>query len=317
MEKHARERHIEALPVAGDCFRPAHPSMSATLLAQLAIAGVSVGSIYALVALAIVLPFKASGVVNFAQGEVVTVGAYAALILTQLALPYPLVLLGVVVLGAIGGIVMERLLIRPIVAAPEFTLVIATFAIGLLIKGVISLRFGDSPASVDGPFGSEPVVVSGLRINPTSLWILACTATVTLAVIAFFRFARLGKAMRAVSVNPEAARLMGIRVSTVYRWSWAISTAIGTLAGLLVAPLVGVNPEIGQLILRGLLAAVIGGFTSVGGAIFGGLAVGLIETYAGVLVGSAFKNLMPFVLLMLLLTLRPQGLFGVADAKRV
>ena len=291
--------------------------MSSTLLLQLAIAGVSVGSIYALVALAIVLPFKASGVLNFAQGEVVTVGAYAALILTQLALPYPLVLLGVVVLGAVGGVVMERLLIRPIVTAPEFTLVIATFAIGLLIKGVISLRFGDSPASIDGPFGSDPLLVAGMRFNPTSLWIIVCTAAVTLAVIAFFRHARLGKAMRAVSVNPEAAMLMGIRVGTVYRWSWAISTAIGALAGLLIAPLVGVNPELGQLVLRGLLAAVIGGFTSVGGAIVGGLAVGLIETYAGVLVGSAFKNLMPFVLLMLLLTLRPQGLFGAADAKRV
>jgi branched-chain amino acid transport system permease protein len=291
--------------------------MSSTLLAQLAIAGVSVGSIYALVALAIVIPFKASGVLNFAQGEVVTVGAYAALILTQLALPYPLVLLGVVVLGGVGGVLMERLLIRPIVAAPEFTLVIATFAIGLLIKGLISLKFGDSPASVEGPFGSDPIVAAGLRFNPTSLWIFACLATVTLAVIAFFRYARLGKAMRAVSVSPEAARLMGIRVTTVYRWSWAISTAIGALAGLLVAPLVGVNPEIGQLILRGLLAAVIGGFTSIGGAIVGGLAVGLIETYAGVLVGSAFKNLVPFVLLMLLLTLRPQGLFGAADAKRV
>ena len=291
--------------------------MSSTLLLQLAIAGVSVGSIYALVALAIVLPFKASGVLNFAQGEIVTVGAYAALIFTQLALPYPVVLLGVVVLGAVGGVVMERLLIRPIVAAPEFTLVIATFAIGLLIKDVISLRFGDSPASIDGPFGSDPLLVAGLRFNPTSLWILACTAAVTLAVIAFFRYARLGKAMRAVSVNPEAALLMGIRVGTVYRWSWAISTAIGTLAGLLVAPLVGVNPELGQLVLRGLLAAVIGGFTSVGGAVVGGLAVGLIETYAGVLVGSTFKNLMPFLLLMLLLTLRPQGLFGTADAKRV
>jgi branched-chain amino acid transport system permease protein len=291
--------------------------MSSTLMLQLAIAGVSVGSIYALVALAIVLPFKASGVLNFAQGEVVTVGAYAALILTQLALPYPLVLLGVVVLGAVGGVAMERLLIRPIVAAPEFTLVIATFAIGLLIKGLISLRFGDSPGSIDGPFGSDPLLVAGMRFNPTSLWIIVCTAAVTLAVIAFFRHARLGKAMRAVSVNPEAAMLMGIRVGTVYRWSWAISTAIGALAGLLIAPLVGVNPELGQLVLRGLLAAVIGGFTSVGGAIVGGLAVGLIETYAGVLVGSAFKNLMPFVLLMLLLTLRPQGLFGAADAKRV
>jgi branched-chain amino acid transport system permease protein len=291
--------------------------MSSTLLAQLAIAGVSVGSIYALVALAIVIPFKASGVLNFSQGEVVTVGAYLALILTQLALPYPLVLACVVALGAVGGVLMERLLIRPIVAAPEFTMVIATFAIGLLIKGVISLKFGDSPASVDGPFGSDPIVAAGLRFNPTSLWILACTAAVTLAVMAFFRHARLGKAMRAVSVNPEAARLMGIRVTTVYRWSWAISTAIGTLAGLLVAPLVGVNPEIGQLILRGLLAAVIGGFTSIGGAILGGIAVGLIETYAGVLVGSAFKNLVPFLMLMLLLSFRPQGLFGAADAKRV
>ena len=291
--------------------------MSPTLAAQLAIAGVSVGSIYALVALAIVIPFKASGVLNFAQGEVVAVGAYAALILTQLALPYPVVLLGVLLLGAVGGMLMERILIRPIVDAPEFTLVIATFAIGLLIKGAISLKFGDSPASIDGPFGSDPIVAAGLRFNPTSLWILACTAAVTAGVIVFFRYARLGKAMRAVSVNAEAAQLMGIKVTTVYRGSWAISTAIGALAGLLVAPLIGINPEIGQLILRGLLAAVIGGFTSIGGAIVGGVAVGLVETFAGVLVGSAFKNLVPFLLLMLLLVFRPQGLFGAADAKRV
>jgi branched-chain amino acid transport system permease protein len=291
--------------------------MTTTLAVQLAIAGISVGSIYALVALAIVIPFKASGVLNFGQGEVVTFGAYAALVLTQLALPYPVVLASVLVLGLAGGILVERILIRPIVKAPEFTLVIATFAIGLLIKGALSLKFGDSPNTIDGPFGSEPMVAAGLRFNPTSLWIFACTALVTLLVIVFFRTTRLGKAMRAVSVNPEAARLMGIRVETVYRWSWGISTAIGALAGLLVAPLIGINPEIGQLILRGLLGAVIGGFTSVPGAIVGGLAVGLIETWSGVLVGSAFKNLVPFLLLMVLLVFRPQGLFGVAEVKRV
>jgi branched-chain amino acid transport system permease protein len=235
--------------------------MTLTLALQLAIAGVSVGSIYALVALAIVIPFKSSGVLNFGQGEIVTFGAYAALVLTQLALPYPIVVAGVLLLGAAGGIVIERVLIRPILKAPEFTLVIATFAIGLLIKGVISIRFGDSPNTIDGPFGGEPIVAAGLRFNPTSLWILACTALVTIAVIVFLRSTRLGRAMRAVSVNAEAARLMGIRVESVYRWSWAISTAIGALAGLLVAPLIGINPEIGQLILRGLLAAVIGGFT--------------------------------------------------------
>ncbi|MEQ1804525.1 MAG: branched-chain amino acid ABC transporter permease [Burkholderiaceae bacterium] len=291
--------------------------MTLTLAAQLAIAGISVGSIYALVALAIVIPFKASGVLNFGQGEMVTVGAYAALILTQLGWPYPLMLAGVLTLGLLGGVLIERALIRPIVSAPEFTLVIATFAIGLLIKGLISLRFGDSPAAIDGPFGTEPLVALGLRFNPTSLWILACTTGVTLGVIGFFRYAKLGKAMRAVAINAEAAKLMGIKVTTVYRWSWAISTAIGALAGLLVAPLIGINPEIGQLILRGLLGAVIGGFTSIVGAIVGGVAVGLIETFAGVLVGSTFKNLVPFLLLMLLLVFRPQGLFGMAEAKRV
>ena len=291
--------------------------MSVTLFLQLAIAGTSVGAIYALVALAIVLPFKASGVLNFGQGEIVTLGAYAALVLTQLALPYPVVLVAVVLLGAVGGIAIERVLIRPIVKAPEFTLVIATFAIGLLIKGALSIKFGDSPNTIDGPFGSEPIVAGGLRFNPTALWIVACTALVTLLVIAFFRYTRLGKAMRAVSVSPQAATLMGIRVERVYRWSWAISTAIGALAGLLVAPLIGINPEIGQLILRGLLGAVIGGFTSVPGAIVGGVAVGLIETYSGVLVGSAFKNLVPFVLLMVLLVFRPHGLFGSAEVKRV
>jgi branched-chain amino acid transport system permease protein len=291
--------------------------VSVTLALQLAIAGISVGSIYALVALAIVIPFESSGVLNFGQGEVVTLGAYAALVLTQLGLPYPVVVAGVLLLGVGGGMLVERLLIRPIVKAPEFTLVIATFAIGLLIKGLLSIRFGDSPNTIDGPFGSDAVAVAGLHVNPTSLWIFACTTLVTLAVVTFFRVTRLGKAMRAVSVNPEAARLMGIRVETVYLWSWAISTAIGALAGLLVAPLIGINPEVGQLLLRGLLGAVIGGFTSVPGAIVGGLLVGLLETYSGVLVGSAFKNLVPFVLLMVLLVFRPHGLFGAGEVKRV
>jgi branched-chain amino acid transport system permease protein len=214
-------------------------------------------------------------------------------------------------------VLIEQILIRPIVKAPEFTLVIATFAIGLLIKGLISIRFGDSPASLDGPFGLDPLEVGGLRINPTSLWILVCMVAVTFAVIAFFKYAKMGKAMRAVSINAEAARLMGIRVSSVYRWSWGISTAIGALAGLLVAPVIGVNPEIGSLILRGLVAAVIGGFTSIVGAAIGGIAVGLIETYSGVLLGSTVKNLVPFLLLMLLLVFRPHGLFGAAEIKRV
>jgi branched-chain amino acid transport system permease protein len=291
--------------------------MTPQLAGQLAIAGLSVGSIYALVALAIVIPFKSSGIFNFGQGETVMLGAYLAVVLASFGLAYPVVLVAVMVLGALGGIVMERAFIRPILHAPEFTLVLVTFAVGLLIKSVVSFVFGDAPTSIEGPFGSRPLVLGGVRANPTSLWILACTIAVTLSLTGFFRYARLGKAMRAVSLNSEAARLMGIKVTTVYRSSWALGMAIATLAGMLVAPLTGVDPEIGQLILRGIVAAVIGGFTSIGGALVGGLAVGLIETFVGVAVGSAFKSLAPFILLMVLLMFRPHGLFGAADAKRV
>ena len=291
--------------------------MTAVLAFQLLIAGVSVGGIYALIALAIVIPFKSSGVLNFGQGELVTFGAYAALVITQLALPYWLTVALVLAIGALGGVLLERTMIRPIVKTPEFTLVIATFAIGLLIKTAIRLHWGDTPYSVEGPFGYEPVMLAGLPMNPTSLWILACTATVSFGLAAFFRYSKLGKAMRAVSIHAEAARLMGIRAETVYRSAWAVSTAIGAFAGLLVAPVVGVNPEVGHVILKALVAAVIGGFTSLGGAVIGGLVVGVVEVFSGALFGSTLKNLVPFLILMGLLMWRPYGLFGAAAVKRV
>lgn len=291
--------------------------MSSTFYLQLAIAGISVGSIYALVALAIVIPFKASGVLNFGQGELATLGAYAALVLSQLGWSYPAVALSVVAIGALLGIVIERLLIRPIASAPPFTIVIATFAIGVAIKSAIQIHWGDTTFSIAGPFGDAPVIVAGLRANPTSLWIVFCTLAITALLTAFFRYLRTGKAMRAVAINPEAATLMGVRVAGIYRWAWAISATIGAVAGLLVAPVVGINPEVGQLILRGLIAAVLGGFTSIQGAVIGGLLVGLLETFASVTVGSTFKNLTPFIVLMLLLVFRPYGLFGARDVHRV
>ena len=291
--------------------------MTAPLALQLLVAGVSVGSIYAFVALAIVIPFKTSGVLNFGQGEIVTLGAYVALVLTQAALPYPVTILGVLAVGALGGVLVERIFIRPIVHAPEFTVVIATFAVGLLIKLAIRLHWSDTPYSIDGPFGSDPLALGPIRVNPSSLWILASLVAVTALLVAFFKFTRLGKAMRAVSLNLDAARLMGVKVNRIYRSAWAVSTAIGALTGLLVAPLIGINPDVGHLILKALVASVIGGFTSLPGAVVGGLAVGTIETFSGVLVGSSFKNLVPFLVLMALLVLRPHGLFGRTEAKRV
>jgi branched-chain amino acid transport system permease protein len=211
----------------------------------------------------------------------------------------------------------ERGAVRPIVGAAEFTIVIATFAVGLLIRGVIRLYWEDHPHALPPPFNVPPLNVGGVRLNVTFIWILVCTSFVSLASAIFFKYTRMGKAMRAVSQNQSAARLMGIVVERVYLTAWAISTAIGAVAGLLLAPVIGINPEIGNLLLKAIVGAVIGGFTSLGGALIGGLLIGVIETFSGVLIGSTFKNVAPFVVLIAFLLVRPYGIFGKPHVRRV
>jgi branched-chain amino acid transport system permease protein len=291
--------------------------MTWRIILQLALSGLSIGSIYALVGLALVLPFKASGIVNFAQGEIVTFGAYLALILSGLGLPYlavvPLVLVG----AAMFGMATERLLIRPIANQPEFTLVIVTFAIGFVIKAAIRLHWQDNTFSIDAPFVGPPLVLGALRLNPAYLVFILSTVVVVAALFLFFGYSKFGKAMRATALDPIAAKLMGIRIGSVFSAAWALSTMLGAFVGLLLAPVIGINPEIGHLILKGLVAAVIGGFSSLGGAVVGGLLLGLLETYAGAFFGATFKNLVPFGVLILLLLLRPQGLAGASSVRRV
>lgn len=291
--------------------------MTWRIILQLALSGLSIGSIYALVGLALVLPFKASGIVNFAQGEIVTFGAYLALILSGLGLPYlavvPLVLVG----AAMFGMVTERLLIRPIANQSEFTLVIVTFAIGFIIKAAIRLHWQDNTFSIDAPFVGPPLALGALRLNPAYLVFILSTVVVVAALFLFFGYSKFGKAMRATALDPIAAKLMGIRIGSVFSAAWALSTMLGAFVGLLLAPVIGINPEIGHLILKGLVAAVIGGFSSLGGAVVGGLLLGLLETYAGAFFGATFKNLVPFGVLILLLLLRPQGLAGASSVRRV
>lgn len=291
--------------------------MTWRIILQLALSGLSIGSIYALVALALVLPFKASGIVNFAQGEIVTFGAYLALILSGLGLPYLAVVPLVLIVAAVFGAAIERFLIRPIVHQPEFTLVIVTFAIGLIIKAAVRLHWQDNTFSIDAPFVGPPLVLGALRLNPAYLVYIASTIVVVAALFLFFTYSKFGKAMRAAAIDPVAARLMGIRIGSVFSAAWALSTMLGAFVGLLLAPVIGINPEIGHLILKGLVAAVIGGFASLGGAVAGGLLLGLLETYAGAFFGATFKNLVPFGVLILLLLLRPQGLAGASSARRV
>ena len=291
--------------------------MTWRIILQLALSGLSIGSIYALVALALVLPFKASGIVNFAQGEIVTFGAYLALIMSGLGLPYLAVVPFVLIGAAALGMFIERLLIRPIMNQPEFTLVIVTFAIGFIIKAAIRLYWQDNTFSIDAPFVGPPLALGALRLNPAYLVFIVSTVVVAAALFAFFGYSKFGKAMRATALDSVAARLMGIQTGSVSSAAWALSTMLGALVGLLLGPVIGINPEIGHLILKGLVAAVIGGFSSPGGAVAGGLLLGLLETYAGAFFGATFKNLVPFGVLILLLLLRPQGLAGTSSVRRV
>lgn len=282
---------------------------------QLALSGLSVGSIYAIVALALAIPFKASRVLNFAQGEMVTLGAYIALVLTSDGVPYAAMVPATLIIAALFGLVVERLLIRPIADAPEFTLVIATFAIGLIIRAIIRIHWQDNIFFLPAPYAGPALAVGALRVNPAYLVIIGSTAVLVVLLALFFRQTRLGKAMRAAAFNQTAARLMGIGVNTVLGSAWALSAAIGALAGLLLAPVIGINPELGDLIIKALVAAVIGGFGSLGGAVVGGLLLGLLETYAGALFGAALKEVIPFGLLIAFLLVRPQGLWGATQVR--
>ena len=282
---------------------------------QLALSGLSVGSIYAIVALSLAIPFKASRVLNFAQGELVTLGAYIALVLSSYGLPYPVMVPATLVIAALFGALIERVLIRPIVGAPEFTLVIATFAIGLIIRALIRVHWQDNTFFLPAPYTGPALAVGPLRVNPSYLVIIASTAALVALLALFFRETRLGKAMRAVAFNQTAARLMGISVGRVFGSAWALSVAIGALAGLLLAPVIGVNPEFGHVIIKALVAAVIGGFGSLGGALVGGLFLGVLETYAGALFGAALKEIVPFVILIAFLLVRPQGLWGATQVR--
>lgn len=279
---------------------------------QLALSGLSVGSIYAIIALALAIPYKASRVLNFAQGELVTLGAYIGLVLTFYGLPYAAMVPATLVIAALFGLLIERLFIRPIIGAPEFTLVIATFAIGLIIRALIRIHWQDNNFFLPAPYAGPALAMGPLRVNPSYLVMIGTTAALVCLLVLFFQRTKLGKAMRAAAVNQTGARLMGIRVGTVFGSAWALAAALGALAGLLLAPVVGINPELGHLVVKALVAAVIGGFGSLGGAVFGGLLLGVLETYAGAFFGAALKEIVPFGILIAFLLVRPQGLWGTA-----
>jgi len=288
------------------------------LLPQLIVSGVAAGCLYALVAIGLVLIYKATDIVNFAQGESVTVGAYMGwLMVSEFQMPYLPAMLVVLVGSALVGVVVERVAYRPLIKSPPFTVILATLAIGLLITNIIRLIWQDTPRSIPGMLSAQPLEFAGVLITPERLGIMITVVIVVVLLMVFFRFSRLGRAMRATAQSQEAASLMGISVPGIFSKTWALGTAMGGIAGMLIAPLVGINTELGGVLIPGFVAAIVGGFTSIPGAIVGGLMVGVLENLGGVFVSSSFKRVTSFVILIAVLMIKPSGLFGKPIRKMV
>jgi branched-chain amino acid transport system permease protein len=288
------------------------------LLPQLIVSGIAAGCLYALVAIGLVLIYKATDIVNFAQGESVTVGAYMGwLMVTELHMPYLPAMVMVLIGSALVGMLVERIAYRPLIKSPPFTVILATLAIGLLITNVIRLIFQDTPRNIPGVLSTEPLEFGGVLITPERLGIMVTVVIVVAMLMLFFRYSKLGKAMRATAQSQEAASLMGISVPGIFSKTWALGSALGGIAGMLIAPLVGINTELGGVLIPGFVAAIVGGFTSIPGAIVGGLMVGVLENLGGVYVSSSFKRVTSFIILIAVLMIRPAGLFGKPPRKMV
>jgi branched-chain amino acid transport system permease protein len=288
-------------------------------LLQFLFAGLMVGAIYGLVAVGLDIIFNATGAVNFAQGEFAMLGGMlGAAVLGATRLPLPLVIVVTVAIVTAIGVLMERLTIHPARHADALVVIIITIGVSMLLKGGVMLALGKNAAGLPAFSGERPIRVLGATFVPQALWIFGGALGIMGLLHLFFARTLTGKAMRAVALDREAARLMGINVSRMVMLSFALGAAVGGLAGILITPLTLTIYDAGTMLgLKGFVAAVAGGLGNTFGGMAGGLALGLLEAFGGGLIASEVKDALAFVLLLVLLYLRPRGLFGRAESERV
>ncbi|HXG01966.1 MAG TPA: branched-chain amino acid ABC transporter permease [Candidatus Binatia bacterium] len=280
--------------------------------------GITAGSVYALVALGFVLIYKGTRVVNFGQGEQVMLGAYLALVLnTFVGVPFPVAVGLALALAGLFGLLIYVVVLRRLASSPALTKIIATLAIGLILREGVRAILG--PNAYPFPFllSPAPVRVGGVLVTPANVAIVVAALVVMGIFYLFFRHARLGKALRAACENAVGASLMGISVPFVFATLWVLASVLAAVAGVLVAPLVTLTPDMGLVAIKGWVAAVVGGFTSLPGAVVGGIVLGVVETVTGSYVSTALKDGITYLLLMAILIVRPSGLLERRVVKRV
>lgn len=289
-------------------------------LIQLLIGGVAQGCIYGLIALGFVLIYKATETVSFAQGELMMLGAFCGLaVMTMLGWPFWAAALAAVAAMAVLGVGVERLVIRPILGQPAFSIVMLTIGIGYIARGLITMipGIGTDTHLLAVPYKDEILRAGGVVLSVEQLVIIVATALLCAVLFAMFRFSRIGIAMQASSQNQLAAYYMGIPVQRLNGLAWGLAAAVAAIAGLLLAPITFVHANMGFIGLKAFPAAVVGGFGSLPGAIVGGLIIGVVEALAGFYLPEGFKDIAPYVVVLLMLMIKPNGLFGESLRKKV
>jgi branched-chain amino acid transport system permease protein len=289
------------------------------MLTSILVSGLGLGSMYGLVALGFHVTYAVSGTVNFAQGSVVTLGAVLAYALgVTLGWPMPAAIILALIGCALFGLVVERALVRPFVARGSDAWLLATVAGGIVLDNTVLFTFGKEPRSLPSPLATKPVEILGTGIYPLQLVIPVVGIALAFAIRSVFRKTDLGRVLLAVAQNADAARLMGIDVRRTVACAYALSAVLAGIAGLLIAPLFSVSAELGTLFgIKAFAVAILGGIGSATGVILAGLLYGLVEAGVTATLGSTYTQLVVFSVIILALTLRPDGLLGRAAVNKV
>jgi len=288
---------------------------------ELLISGIAVGSLYALIAMGFVLIYKGTGVINFAQGEAIMVAAFIAYYLVRFGIPFWLAVPLTLVASALLGGITERLVIRPLLGEPVFSVVMITIGLSIFLRSMAGIVFGHHNYVFPSPFPVEPLHLGEIVLSHNHLWSMIISFSLMLLFFFFFKFARMGLGMRATANDQDTATLMGINIKRVYAMTWGISFVVAGLAGVGLANVMVLNVGIAFVAISAFPAVILGGLESIPGAIIGGLAIGVLENLAGgyldQMVGGGIKDVTPFAVLFLVLMIKPYGLFGTKEVERV
>jgi branched-chain amino acid transport system permease protein len=296
--------------------------MGYQILLQLTITGLAWGSVYACIALGFVLIFKSTDIFNFAQPELMMLGAYMAFaLITLFKLPFVFGFIFALVMMAAIAALLEMLVVRPMVGEPVLSVIMVTLGLANVLRGLTGLIWGYEEQQFPNPFPDEPIMILGAAINQAEIYTIVATAILLIIFFLFFKYSSSGISMRATAEDAKTAFLMGVNVKRVFTASWAIAALVATIAGIFLASFTFLEPIMGHTGLKALPAMILGGLDSVVGAIIGGLIIGVVENLAGFYLedylGSGINDIAAYVIVLIVMMVRPYGLFGTKEIERV